>query len=216
MPWVLPRSDARDAFLSSVPGVVHPKDLPRGSVVGTASIRRQAFLLRTRPDLKIVTIRGNVNTRIDKLRAGQVDATLLAIAGLERLGFEAEALSILSVEEMLPAAGQGAIGVQIRQKDHSKLSYIGQINCYNTNICVKSEREVLCALGGTCHTPIGVYATFESDTTGQRADGQGGVLKISAQVVSPDGKEIWEKTAQEHVLGLEEACTVGHSIGDVS
>jgi hydroxymethylbilane synthase len=214
VPFMLPRSDARDAFLSTDPRVVHFNDLPQGAVVGTTSIRRQAFLLKQRPDVRIVAIRGNVDTRIKKLKAGQVDAMFLAIAGLERLGLAHEARCVLPLQEMLPSAGQGAIGLQIRESDLSIMSNIGRISCEKTVLCVKSERALLGSLGGGCHTPVGVYATLEYKESPKKAgDKWCGVLDITACVVSPDGKESWEQHMREHVLGLEEACAVGHSIG---
>ncbi len=240
VPFMLPRSDARDAFLSHDKRVVHPKDLPQGAVVGTASVRRQAFLLKQRPDVRVVTIRGNVDTRLRKLKAGQVDATFLAIAGLERLGLEHEASSILPVDEMLPPVGQGAIGLQLREGDLNRLSWLSQISCNKTYICVEAERAVIQSLGGGCHTPVGVYATINPAQPSLRDKSvaspcmlgasarvrgydpyalkdnmleQGCILDITAQVVSPDGSESWEQHRQEHVLGLEEARAIGHSIG---
>ncbi|MFP4465062.1 MAG: hydroxymethylbilane synthase [Alphaproteobacteria bacterium] len=209
VPYVLARADARDAFLSAHDGVRHFRDLPRFSVVGTASVRRQAFLLSQRPDLKVVPIRGNVETRIEKLKSHQVDATFLAMSGLQRLGLEQEASCILPVEEMLPAAGQGAIGIQIRENDAYKMSFVSQIYCFDTTICVSCERAVLAALGGGCHTPVGVYARFEADENGAGS----GVLDVTARVLSPDGRENWEQCARQYVLGLEQACAIGHSMG---
>lgn len=221
LPWVLRRGDAGDAFLSRDKGVVHLRDLPEGAVVGTASIRRQAYILRMRPDLKIVTIRGNVGTRLKKLEDGKVDAMFLAIAGLERLGLEAEASCILPPEEMLPAACQGILGLQIREDDLERLSYISQINCYKTFVCATAEREVLHVIGGSCHTPIGVYATYQPDESENYFEGNGdavhtggsGLLEITAQLILPDGSKIWEQRRSERVLGLEEARSLGHSVG---
>jgi hydroxymethylbilane synthase len=111
----LPREDARDVFISWAAGAL--AGLKPGAVVGTASLRRQAQVLRARPDVRVVTLRGNVGTRLRKLAAGEVDATLLALAGLKRLGLEHEATTVLGVEDFLPAAGQGIIALEIREKE---------------------------------------------------------------------------------------------------
>lgn len=157
---ILPRGDARDAFLANDYKTLD--DLPQGATVGTASLRRQAFVLSRRPDLNIVPFRGNVPTRIQKLRDGQVDATLLALAGLQRLELEHELSSIMSEDEMLPAAGQGAIGVEIRQGDSATKALLDVIHCRETGLRVAAERAALQVLDGSCHTPIGAYATLES------------------------------------------------------
>ncbi len=200
IPFMLPREDARDAFLSDVSQNIG--DLPKGSVVGTSSVRRQAFLLNKRPDLKIAVFRGNVQTRIDKLRAGQVDATFLACAGLNRLGLSHEITSIVEVEEMLPAAAQGAVGIEIRSEDMDRLSFLSQLSCKKTYICVSAERGVLRALGGSCHTPIGAYAVLN-----------GTQMHIRAQAASLDGEHIWFEDEYREVSSHEEAAAFGAEIG---
>ncbi len=200
IPFMLPRGDFRDAFLSN--NTQKYKDLPTGSVVGTVSVRRAAFLLHQRPDLKIVPLRGNVETRIAKVRAGQVDATLLACAGLERLGLLHEISSVVALDEMLPAVGQGAIGIEMRGQDKKKLSFIDQFNCLETQLCVTCERGVLRALGGSCHTPVGVLA--------QLIDGQ---MRLSVRVVALDGSQIWSKEECAEVENEEQARHFGEGMG---
>jgi len=202
IPFMLPREDARDAFLSNKAQKIG--GLPAGSAVGTASVRRAAFLLSKHPDLKMVPFRGNVQTRIDKMRAGQVDATFLACAGLNRLGLAHEISSILEPEEMLSAAGQGAVGIEVREQDVSKLSVIGQICCNKTNLCVSTERAVLAALDGSCHTPVGVYAQMENEQ-----------MFLRAQVVSLDGQQSFYEEALFRVSGLEEAQGFGRDVGEI-
>ena len=200
IPYMLPRVDTRDAFLSDIAQNID--DLPMGSVVGTASVRRQAFVLNRRPDLKVVPFRGNVGTRIEKLRAGQVDATFLAVAGLERLGVTKEIASIIESADMLPSVGQGAIGIEMRKGDVGDLSFISQISCSKTYICVECERAVLRALSGSCHTPVGVLATLNE-----------GVLELSVAVVSPDGSQKWEERVEAEVTDIQDAVKLGHETG---
>ncbi len=167
---MLPREDPRDCLLFS-PALKRHKgqapftlaDLPHGSLVGTASIRRAAFLLRMRPDLRLTPLRGNVQTRLDKLQAGQIDATLLALAGLRRLALVHHADCLLEPETMLPSAGQGAIGIEIREGEQDISAIFGHISCIKTALCVKAERKAVQALGGSCRAPIGAYAAFEGE-----------------------------------------------------
>lgn len=200
IPFILEREDPRDAFLSDCAQTI--EDLPLGAVVGTASMRRGAFLLNYRPDLKIVPFRGNVQTRIDKLRAGQVDATLLACAGLKRLGLMHEVASLVSEDVLLPAVAQGAIGIEIRSQDRNKLSFISQINCLKTLFCVECERSYLRYVDGSCHTPVGVFARMEN-----------GVMRVSARVVSPDGVFSCADTMEASVVSLEQARSLGLELG---
>ncbi|MGN7439282.1 MAG: hydroxymethylbilane synthase [Alcanivorax sp.] len=200
IPYMLPRVDTRDAFLSDIAQNI--EDLPMGSVVGTASVRRQAFVLNKRPDLKIVPFRGNVGTRIEKLRAGQVDATFLAVAGLERLGMTHEIASIIESADMLPSVGQGAIGIEMRKGDRGKLSFIGQISCSETYACVECERAVLRALSGSCHTPVGVLATLNE-----------GILGLSVAVVNPDGSQKWVEQVSKEFVDIDDAINLGHEVG---
>lgn len=200
IPFMLPREDARDAFLSSKFETIN--DLPAGAIVGTTSARRQAFLLHKRPDLKIVPFRGNVQTRIDKLRNGQVDATFLACAGLNRLGLSHEITSVMDMDDMLPAVGQGAVGIEIRTKDMSKLSFLSQFSCSDTYRCVEAERSVLRALGGSCHTSVGVHAVLD-----------GMQMRLRVQVVSPDGSALWGDDVSEVITSDIDARILGETMG---
>jgi hydroxymethylbilane synthase len=173
---MLERADPRDVLLARG-GVAGVADLPHGAVVGSASLRRQAQLLAGRPDLEVVNFRGNVRTRLDKLAAGEVDATLLALAGIERLGLEVEHL-VLSPEEMLPAVGQGAIGVECRADDAATRHLLAAIDHAPTSICVDAERALLDALDGSCHTPIAGYA----ELAGQN-------IRLRALIARPDGSQ---------------------------
>jgi hydroxymethylbilane synthase len=158
---ILPRDDPRDAFLS--PTAASLAALRRGAVVGTASLRRQAQLLRRRPDLKIVPLRGNANTRIKKLDAGEVDATLLALCGLRRIGFAERATEILPREVMLPAVGQGVLAVTCRADDQLLRRQLAPLHDSSSAACAAAERAMLAALDGSCHTPIAGLAEIEGE-----------------------------------------------------
>lgn len=176
---VLKRADPRDAFLSN--GAKRIDDLPQNAVVGTSSLRRQAMLLKHRPDLKIVPLRGNVPTRIEKLRAGQVDAAILALAGLNRLGLEHEIAGILDHDIMLPAACQGIVGIEIREDDEFAATLLNAIHDTPTGLAAAAERMALGVLDGSCHTPIGAHATLAGD-----------VMTLKLLVASPDGQVFFE------------------------
>lgn len=210
---MLPREDARDALIFkdkppedqrgaeiSLAGVLAL--LPEGARVGTASVRREAFLRRIRPDLLAVPFRGNVQTRLDKLAAGQVDATLLAVAGLNRLGLASHADFILPVAEMLPAAGQGAVGIEIRRGDERLASMLERISCAETVLRVKAEREALRMLDGSCRMPVGAHAVYE-----------GGVLNLDVRVLSPDGRADFGDRISGAARTPEEAAALGREVG---
>jgi len=155
------REDPRDAFVSN-----HYQDfdaLPSGAVVGTSSLRRQAQLLARRPDLKIQFLRGNVNTRLAKLDAGEYDAIILAAAGLIRLGFGERIRSSISVEDSLPAGGQGAVGIECRTGDTALHELLQCMNDPQTALRVTAERALNCHLNGGCQVPIACYAVLEGD-----------------------------------------------------
>ncbi len=171
---VLPRDDPRDAFLSATGAALAA--LPAGATVGTSSLRRQAQLLRRRPDLKVAPFRGNADTRIRKLEAGEVDATLLALCGLERLGLADRAAEILPCEIMLPAVGQGALVVACRANDDGLRRRLEPLHDRRTAACVGAERAMLAALDGSCRTPIAGLATLD----GER-------LTIDGLLLTPDG-----------------------------
>ena len=171
MPTVLPRGlvlaaclereDPRDVFISRKARSLG--ELPRGASLGTASLRRQAIAKRARPDLNVVPLRGNVETRLRKLEAGEVDGTLLALAGLKRLGLVAHATDIMSADEFLPAVGQGAIGIETREDDARMAVIVGRIDHPDTSTAVTCERAFLAALDGSCKTPIAGHATVAGD-----------------------------------------------------
>jgi hydroxymethylbilane synthase len=174
---MLPRADPRDVLITR--DRLTLAELSAGAVIGSASLRRQAQILARRPDLKVINFRGNVGTRLAKLEAGEVDATLLARAGLDRLGVEVRHV-VLSPEEMLPAVGQGAIGVECRADDAAALDLLATIDHRPTSVCVHAERAMLDVLDGTCHTPIGAFAELSA-----------GQMRLRGLVAAPDGKRIW-------------------------
>lgn len=159
---VLERADPRDVFLSAI--ATSLKELPQHARVGTSSPRRMAQLKRMRPDLHVEEYRGNVETRVRKMEAGQVDATLLAAAGLERLGLTEHICQYFDVAEMIPAVGQGAVGIETRT-DAKELNVWLKENLHHreTGICVAAERALLKAIGGNCHTPVAAHAQLLGD-----------------------------------------------------
>jgi hydroxymethylbilane synthase len=174
---LLPRADPRDAWFSGTGQSLD--ELPAGAVVGTASLRRQAQVLARRPDLRVVPLRGNVGTRLAKLAAAEVAATLLAMAGLIRLGLTDRVSGVLEPEIMLPAVAQGAIGIETRRADTATRALLHPLHCSGTEARVSAERALLAVLDGSCRTPIAAHA---------RLDGHGG-LALSAVVLRPDGRE---------------------------
>jgi hydroxymethylbilane synthase len=175
----MPREDPRDVFISRKAKTLG--DLAPGAVVGTASPRRQAMVLRARPDVKVVSLRGNVETRLRKIDDGAADATVLALAGLKRLGLTGAAATILSVEEFLPPAGQGAIVVETREDDATTNELIAAIDDADTATALAAERAFLAILDGTCRTPIAGHATIV-----------GGQLRFRGMILKPDGSEFFE------------------------
>ena len=175
----LPRSDVRDAFLS--PKAAGFAGLPQGAVVGTSSLRRAALALRLRPDLTIVNLRGNVETRLRKLAEGVADATLLAAAGLARLGLSAHATSFLDADAWLPAVGQGVIAIVARSDDAVTLRRLAGISHRETASALAAERAYLAVLDGSCRTPIGGLARIA-----------GGELVFRGIIVTPDGRTAHE------------------------
>jgi len=175
---ILPREDPRDAFFSNRGAGL--ADLPAGAVVGTASLRRQAQVLMVRPDLKVVPLRGNVGTRLRKLAEGEADATLLAMAGLNRLGESARVTAPLEPEEMLPAVAQGAVGLETRVGDEKTAGWLAALDHRDTATRVAAERACLAVLDGSCRTPIAALA--ELDPSGRD-------LWLRALVAMPDGTQ---------------------------
>jgi hydroxymethylbilane synthase len=175
----LPREDVRDAFISRK--ATSLADLPHGAVVGTASLRRQAMVRRLRPDISVVTFRGNVDTRLKKLDEGLVDATLLALAGLKRLGRETAATAVLELDAFLPAVGQGAIGIEVREADRRTCDLLAKINHTDTLAALHAERAFLAVLDGSCRTPIAGHARIES-----------GNIWFRGMILRTDGSEVHE------------------------
>lgn len=194
---LLPREDTRDAFFSR--GGHSVDDLPAGSVVGTAGLRRQAQILERRPDLTVVPFRGNVQTRLAKLDAGEVDATLLALAGLRRLGLTDRITAVLEPEVMLPAVAQGAIGIEIRSNDDATRALLAPLHCGETAARVGAERALLAMLDGSCRTPIAALSTLDGDR-----------LTLKAKVLSPDGRQVFRA---ERAGAMADAAALGADAG---
>lgn len=200
IPFMLPRADVRDAFLSRA--AKNLGELPIGAIVGTVSPRRAAFALHMRADLKIVPFRGNVQTRIDKMISGQVDATFLAVAGLDRLRMNSQITSVVDLEYMLPSVGQGAVGIEIRQADRERFSFMESFSCEHTRLCVETERGVLRALSGSCHTPVGVLAELNDFK-----------MRLRVKVLSQDGSQVWSANESASVGSILEAVEFGEAVG---
>ncbi len=196
----LPREDPRDAFVSVK--YKNFEEMPEGSVVGTSSLRRQAFLLAKYPHLKVVPLRGNVPTRLEKLAQGQVDATFLAVAGLNRLGMDSHITRILEPQEFLPACGQGIVGIEIRAQDKDVAEVFEAISCAKTSLVAVAERAALQVLDGSCHTPVGAYAELKD-----------GRMTLGVAVAQPDGSEFFADSIEGPVASLDEARTLGQVIG---
>jgi len=174
MAATLEREDPGDALVA--PGAKTISNLPKGASVGTSSVRRTALLRILRPDLNIVPFRGNVTTRLAKLDKGEVDATILAIAGLKRLNMEGRATEIFNTEHFIPAVGQGIIAIECREDNNVVRDMLQAINHSPTYIAATTERSMLAVLDGSCRTPIGGYARFEGEA-----------LRIDAIIASKDG-----------------------------
>ena len=199
---VLPRADPRDALIGVNSGGLAA--LPAGAVIGTASLRRGAQLLARRPDVTVVPLRGNVQTRLERVREGRVHATLLAMAGLGRLGMAHVAAAALSVDEMLPAVGQGAIGVTCRAGDADCRAWLARIDDAASSICVAAERAMLAVLDGSCRTPIAGLAEIDP------ADR----LRLRGLVARPDGSTVLTDERQGDITGgVADARQLGAELG---
>jgi len=192
------REDPRDAFVSNTYASLDA--LPPGSVVGTSSLRRQAQLLARRPDLKIQFLRGNVNTRLAKLDAGEYDAIILAAAGLIRLGFEDRIRSSISAEDSLPAGGQGAVGIECRSADSDVHALLAPLHHRETALRVTAERALNKHLNGGCQVPIACYALLENDQLWLRGlvgqpDG-GLLLRAEDRAASSDAEALGVRVAE--------------------
>jgi hydroxymethylbilane synthase len=193
----LEREDPRDVFISRKARTL--AELPRSASLGTTSPRRQAIAKRMRPDLTIVPLRGNVETRLRKLDNDDVDATLLALAGLKRLGLAEHATNIMSAEEFLPAVGQGAIGIEVRADNSRLRDILAHIDHADTSTAVACERAFLAALDGSCKTPIAGHATIS-----------GNAVQFRGLIARPDG------TAAHDISGTgnrKDAATMGADAG---
>src|SRR5580658_979542 len=193
----LPREDPRDAFISRKAKTF--RELSAGAVVGTASPRRQAFVRRLRPDVGLALLGGNVETRLRTLEAGEVDATLLAVAGLKRLGVLSAVTAILDPDEFLPAVGQGAIAIETRADDARTRGLVAMIDDAETATALAAERAFLAVLDGSCRTPIGGHARVRE-----------GTLQFRGMIVKPDGSEAFEVVREGR---REDAVKLGADAG---
>ncbi|ANN78579.1 hydroxymethylbilane synthase [Bordetella flabilis] len=193
---MLERADPRDAFISNRYGSL--AELPAGAVVGTSSLRRESQLRMRYPELVVRPLRGNLDTRLSKLDNGDYDAIVLAVVGLERLGLAHRIRAPLDIDESLPAAGQGALGIEIRGDRDDMRAWIAPLACARTTACVTAERAVSLVLGGSCQVPLAAHATTA-----------GGVLHLHALVASIDGRRVVRAEGQ----GPEEdAADVGAAV----
>lgn len=204
----LPREDARDAFVS--PHHASLLALPEGASLGTASVRRQAIIRHLRPDLRLVPFRGNVPTRLDKLARGEVDASLLAVAGLKRLGLEAHIREILPPETMLPAVAQGIIGIEAHRDDAPLLALLSRLSHPETMTALRAERAMLRVVDGDCHTPLSGHARQE-----------GGVLHLQARWYETHGPGFHSVSLSGNIneperLGEEAGRQLKTSIGSMN
>jgi hydroxymethylbilane synthase len=175
------RENPHDAFISTQYATV--AELPQGATVGTSSLRRRSQLAALRPDLDIVDLRGNLDTRLRKLDEGQFQAIILAAAGLNRLGMSARATGYFTVKEMLPAVGQGALGIELRKDDAELLAGLSFLNDAKTTVAVTAERGFLFRLEGGCQVPIGAFAEVHDDQ-----------VQLTGLVASVDGKEVLKES----------------------
>ena len=192
------REDPRDALVGSTLDA-----LPQGAKVGTGSVRRRALLLSRRPDLQLLEIRGNVDTRLRKWREGRYDAICLAVAGLNRLGLQDNITEILDPEWFTPDPGQGALAIETRQNDAKVHSLVSVLNDVQTETTTRAERGFLQAIGGSCKTPVGAYAVIASEAAR--------VLQIKAMIASTDGKSIFRETMES---GLDTPETLGRDAAE--
>jgi len=198
LPVVCEREEVRDVLVSNNHGSL--QDLPGGARVGTSSLRRQSQLRALRPDLVIENLRGNVNTRLIRLDQGDFDALILAAAGLKRLGLEHRITCLISIDQLLPAAGQGALALECRQEDAFTLTQIAPLNHALTFACVSAERALCRQLGGGCQVPIGAYAELSNKH-----------LDLRGLVGSLDGKTILQARRQ---ATLDQAEELGKQVAE--
>lgn len=196
---LLEREDPRDAFICHIADSLAA--LPAGALVGSASLRRQAQIRRRRPDLRVEILRGNVQTRLRKLEAREVDATLLANAGLRRLGLTEHITRLIETDEMLPAVAQGAIGIEQRSDDDRVRALLAPLDHAATAVCVAAERAFLAALDGSCRTPIAGLARLDAD----------GRVDFRGEILRPDGSECF---AAARAGAAGDAAALGRDAGE--
>jgi hydroxymethylbilane synthase len=195
------REDCRDAFLGR--GGRHFVDLPKGGTIGTSSVRRAAQLRRLRPDVRIEPLRGNLDTRLRKLREGPLDAMVLAAAGLHRMGWKDQITEYFPADVLCPAVGQGALGIEARSGDSSTLTVLAAMDDFWARISATAERALLRHLGGGCQIPIAAYTHREND----------GVI-LDAVVIRPDGSEIIQARESSSAATIDAAEALGHRTAD--
>ncbi len=200
---ILEREDPRDAFISN--NYASLKEMPAGAIVGTSSLRREAQIRRKYPHLKIVPLRGNLDTRLGKLDSGEFDAMILACAGLLRLNLESRIRERIDPVDSLPAASQGALGIEILETNHAVDAYLTPLKDHLATLQVSAERQVSRRLGGSCEIPIAAYAEWAGD---------GVQLHLKALVASINGQEIVEATKTSSVATMEEAIQLGDQVAD--
>jgi hydroxymethylbilane synthase len=197
---ILAREDSRDALVASAG--VRLAALPPGARIGTSSLRRQAQIAALRPDLRIVDLRGNVPTRVEKVRSREIDAAVLALAGLRRLNLEADVAEIFDADRLIPAPGQGAVAVQIRAHDEALASLLAPLNDETAAIETTAERALLGFLEGGCQVPVGALARR----------GPAGELHLIGLVASLDGRSTIRRDARAVVTSVEDAGALGEAL----
>ena len=208
----LKREDPRDAFVSS--RYANMADLPAGARVGTSSLRRAAQVRHNHPRLQILELRGNVNTRLGRLDAGEYDAIILAAAGLKRLGMADRIRALLPPDESLPAVGQGVLGIEIRSDRGDLADALAHLTDPLTWLQVSAERAVSRQLGGSCQMPLAAYCELFSDQIGDQIGEQrgGSRLRLRAMVASPDGSQVLRAQAQAQVSTDQDAVALASAV----
>lgn len=191
LPVIMQRSDPRDAFVSN--DYANLDDMPAGAIIGTSSLRRESQLRQQYPHLTVQPLRGNLDTRLGKLDRGEYAAIILAAVGLQRLGLESRIRAYLSPEQSLPAAGQGALGIEVMESRTDMHTWLAPLSCPVTTACALAERAVSRALGGSCQVPLAAYAQVDQNT-----------LHIRALVAEPDGSVILRSEASGSADGAEQ------------